>query len=136
MALVDILLFLHVFGAFALVSGTMAMAPFALGLGGALGRQDILRLAATGSILSGVGATLTLVIGLWLVGEKGYDFFRFWILGALALWIAAGASNDRVGRAARAELKGGGAVDIRTLWFADAIAAALLVAIMLFKPGV
>jgi hypothetical protein len=134
-SLYDILLFAHVLGAFALVAGTTAMAPFALGLGGALDRRALLRLATTGTIISGIGATLTLVLGLWLVGEAGYRFFRFWILGALVLWAIAGYSNDRVGRAARAELQGGPTAAVRTLWYVDALGAALLLAIMLFKPG-
>jgi hypothetical protein len=135
-SLYDVLLFLHVFGAFSLVAGTTAMAPFALGVGrGALDRLDAVRLATVGSIMSGVGATLTLVIGLWLVGEVGYAFLRFWILGALALWMFAGYANDRVGRAARAELKDGTPADVRHLWYMDTLGALLLLAIMIFKPG-
>jgi hypothetical protein len=135
MSLYDILLFAHVFGAFALVAGTTAMAPFALGLGRGLDRRDVLRMATTGTIMSGVGATLTLVLGLWLVGNVGYAFFRLWILGALVMWAVAGYSNDKVGRAARGESKGEAALDVRRLWYADALGAALLLALMIFKPG-
>jgi uncharacterized membrane protein len=135
MSLYDVLLFLHVFGAFALVAGTTAMAPFALDLGRGIDRGEVVRWATVGTILSGVGATLTLVIGLWLVGERGYAFLRLWILGALVLWAVAGYSNDRVGRAARGEKKGDGRIDVRALWYADALGATLLLAIMIFKPG-
>src|SRR4051794_17493373 len=103
MSLYDVLLFLHVTGAFSLVAGTVAMAPFAFALGGAaLERPEAARIAFAGSILSGVGAVLTLVLGLWLVGNVGYSFFRFWILGALVLWAVAGYSNGEVSRTARA----------------------------------
>jgi len=135
MSLYEFLLFLHVFGAFALVAGTTAMAPFALGLGSGIDRAGIVRLASIGTILSGIGATLTLVIGLWLVGNVGYQFFRFWILAALVLWVIAGYSNDQVGRAARAEGKGEPGTDARTMWYVDALGALLLLVVMVWKPG-
>jgi hypothetical protein len=134
-SLYKFLLFLHVFGAFALVAGTTAMAPFALGLGAGIDRAGIVRLASIGTILSGIGATLTLVIGLWLVGNVGYQFFRFWILAALVLWVIAGYSNDQVGRAARAEGKGEAQTDARTMWYIDALGALLLLVVMVWKPG-
>src|SRR3954470_23557349 len=97
MDLYETLLFFHVLGAFALVAGTTAMAPFALGWGqAALERAGTARLASVGSILSGIGAVLTIVLGLWLVHNAGYQFFRFWILGALVLWGVAGYSNGQV----------------------------------------
>src|SRR4051812_25157627 len=102
MSLYDTLLFFHVLGAFALVAGTTAMAPFALGWGRVVfERGGAARLAFVGSILSGIGAVLTLVLGLWLVHKVGYEFFRFWILGALVLWAIAGYSNGEVSGAAR-----------------------------------
>src|SRR3954470_9235121 len=97
MSLYHALLFFHVLGAFALVAGTTAMAPFALGLGSAaLERAGAARLAGVGTILSGIGATLTIVLGLWLVHNVGYALLRFWIIGALVLWGAAGYCNGRV----------------------------------------
>ena len=102
MSLYETLLFFHVLGAFALVAGTTAMAPFALGWGqAALERVGAARLASTGAMLSGVGAVLTLVLGLWLVHKVGYSFFRFWILGALVLWGIAGYCNGQVSATAR-----------------------------------
>src|SRR4051794_10929138 len=121
MSLYDILLFFHVFGAFALVAGTTAMAPFALGIGStALERIDRAQLAMIGAVLSGVGAVLTLVLGLWLVGNVGYDFFRLWILGALVFWAVAGYSNGQVAAVARAVRRGEDeGRDISKLWVAD-----------------
>src|SRR5690242_17331464 len=102
MSLYEALLFFHVLAAFALVAGTTAMAPFALGWGQvALERAGSAKLALIGSILSGIGA-VTLVLGLWLVGNVGYQFFRLWILGALVFWAIAGYSNGELSRAARA----------------------------------
>jgi hypothetical protein len=137
MSLYETLLFFHVLGAFALVAGTTAMAPFALGWGlAALERVGAARLAMTGSILSGIGAVLTLVLGLWLVANRDYSFFRFWVLGALVLWAIAGYSNGQVGGAARAVTKGEDARrSMRTLWMVDALGAALLLVLMIWKPG-
>jgi uncharacterized membrane protein len=137
MSLYETLLFFHVLGAFSLVAGTVAMAPFALGWGqAALERAGSARLAMVGSILSGIGAVLTLVLGLWLVDKVGYSFFRFWILGALVLWAIAGYSNGQVAGAARGVAKGeDGGRDVRILWIADALGATLLLVLMVWKPG-
>jgi uncharacterized membrane protein len=137
MTLYETLLFFHVFGAFALVAGTTAMAPFALGWGQvALERVNAARLASIGAVLSGVGAVLTLVLGLWLVHKVGYQFFRFWILGALVLWGVAGYCNGEVSGTARKVVRGEDAGrDIRVLWVVDALGAALLLVLMVWKPG-
>src|SRR3954449_10549357 len=133
MSLYETLLFLHVLGAFALVAGTTAMAPFALGWGqAALERLPSGRLAMGGSILSGVGAVLTLVLGLWLVNKVGYSFFRFWILGALVLWAIAGYSNGQVASRAREVGKGEDTgTDVRILWAVDMVGAILLLVLMI-----
>lgn len=137
MSLYETLLFFHVLGAFALVAGTTAMAPFAFGWGlAALERVSAAQLAMLGSILSGVGAVLTLVLGLWLVGEADYSFFRFWILGALVLWAVAGYANGQIGGVAR-EVKNGqdAGRNVKTLWIVDIAGATLLLALMVWKPG-
>jgi hypothetical protein len=137
MDLYDWLLFFHVFGAFALVAGTVAMAPFALGVGSvALERIDRARLALIGSILSGVGAVLTLVLGLWLVGNVGYEFFRFWILGAIVFWAISGFANGQVAGSARAVGRGEDAgTDVSKLWWVDIAGATILLILMVWKPG-
>jgi hypothetical protein len=102
----------------------------------ALERAGTARLAMVGSILSGVGAVLTLVLGLWLVDKAGYSFFRFWILGALVLWAIAGYSNGEVSKVARGVMKGeDGGRDVRTLWIVDILGATLLLVLMVWKPG-
>ena len=137
MSLYETLLFFHVLGAFSLVAGTTAMAPFAFGWGGAaLERLGSARLAVTGSILSGVGAVLTIVLGLWLVAEADYEFFKLWILGALVFWAVAGYSNGQVATTARGVTKGeDGGRDIRALWVADALGATIILVLMIWKPG-
>ena len=48
------------------------------------------------------GALLThWLLGLWLVSNVGYSFFRVWILGALVFWAVAGYCNGEVASAAR-----------------------------------
>jgi hypothetical protein len=137
MSLYETLLFFHVLGAFALVAGTVAMAPFALGWGQAVfERTGAAKLAMTGSILSGIGAVLTLVLGLWLVGNVGYEFFRLWVLGAIVFWAVAAYSNGEVSRTARAVGKGEDAGrDVRVLWIVDILGATILLVLMIWKPG-
>jgi hypothetical protein len=137
MSLYETLLFFHMLGAFAVVAGTAAMAPFALGWGAAaLERVGAARLASLGSILFGVGAVLTLVLGLWLVGNANYSFFRFWILGALVLWAVAGWSSGEISNAVRGVLKGDDSGrDLTTLWIVNALGATLLLVLMIWKPG-
>jgi uncharacterized membrane protein len=136
MSLYHVLLFFHVLGAFALVAGTTAMAPFALGIGAqAFERIDAARLALVGAVMSGVGAVLTIVLGLWLVGNVGYSLLRFWIIGALLLWAVAGYCNGQVASAARGLRKGEEPADVTRLWAIDALGAALILALMIWKPG-
>jgi uncharacterized membrane protein len=137
MSLYETLLFFHVLGAFSLVAGTTAMAPFALGWGQVVfERIGAARLAVIGAIMSGVGAVLTIVLGLWLVHNVGYHFFRFWILGALVLWAVAGYSNGEVAGSARKVVKGQDeGRNVRILWIVDALGATLLLVLMIWKPG-
>lgn len=137
MDLYETLLFFHVLGAFSLVAGTISMAPFALGWGGAaLDRAGAARLASVGAILSGVGAVLTIVLGLWLVGKVGYELLRLWILGALVFWGVAGFANGKVASAARNVTRGEDAgLDVKKFWTADILGAAVIVVLMLYKPG-
>ena len=50
----------------------------------------LLRLARPADVLAWVGATGTLVFGLWLVSDAAiYDLWDGWIIGALVLWLIA-----------------------------------------------
>lgn len=137
MSLYETLLFFHVLGAFALVAGTTAMAPFALGWGGAaLEGVTGARLAVVGAALSGIGAVLTIVLGLWLVDKVGYAFFRFWIVGALVLWVGAAYCNGNVAGAARRLVKGeADRKRVALLWAGDMLGAVLILVLMVWKPG-
>lgn len=137
MSTYDLLLFAHVFGAFSLIAGTTALAPYALGVGaGLLERAAVLRTAVIGAAASVLGGTLTLVFGLWLVANRDYRLLRFWIIAALVLWAVSAGANSRVAAAARGERDGTPVtVNLRLLWAADAIGALLILALMVFKPG-
>ena len=137
MSLYETLLFFHVLGAFLLVAGTTAMAPFALGWGQvALERVNSARLASIGAILSGVGAVLTIVLGLWLVSNRDYHLLRFWVLGALVLWGVAGYCNGQVSTTARRVGKGEDeGRNVRLLWMVDLVAAYAILVLMVWKPG-
>jgi hypothetical protein len=133
----ELLLFVHVLGAFALIAGTTALAPFALGVGaGLLERASVLRIAVVGAAASALGGALTLVFGLWLVADRDYRLLRLWVLGALALWAVSGYANTRVAAAARGERDAKPvAVNLKALWAADAIGAVLILVLMIWKPG-
>ena len=97
------LLFLHVTGAFLFVGGAVAAAVFSM----SAQRSDrpseialLLRLARLAIPVIGVGALLTLVVGLWLVhaAEQGYSFGDGWVIGALVLWATASAAGGIGGR--------------------------------------
>lgn len=131
------LLFFHVLGAFALVAGTSAAAPFALEWGkAALDSPAAARLARIGAALSGAGAVMVVVFGLWLVDHVGYHFFRFWILAALALVGVGGYCNGQVAAAARRALSGEAERRrLNLLWIGDMLSAALILVLMIWKPG-
>ncbi|MEN3313542.1 MAG: hypothetical protein V7645_2871 [Actinomycetota bacterium] len=139
MSLYETLLFFHVLGAFALVAGTTAMAPFAFGWGqAALERPGAARLAGIGAILSGIGAVLTIVLGLWLLHASpgSYAFFRFWVIAALVGWAVAGYCNGEVAKTARQVTKGeDSGRNIKVLWAIDMVAAMLILVLMVWKPG-
>jgi uncharacterized membrane protein len=44
------------------------------------------------------GSLLTLIFGLWLVDEAGFDYGDGWIVAALVLWVLANAAGGYGGR--------------------------------------
>src|SRR5439155_18494845 len=46
----------------------------------------------------GIGAALTLVLGLWLVHHRGYSYGGFWVWAAVVLWAVGMALGGRGGR--------------------------------------
>jgi hypothetical protein len=129
--LYDFLLFAHVLSAFALGAMTVMYSSFAVG-GPAPGRA-----VTTALILDGVGGIGTLIFGVWLaLYIEGYEITDGWILAAIVLWAAAAET----GRRSHAALTAGGlavptADSIRWHWIRAALIVVLL-ADMIYKPGV
>jgi uncharacterized membrane protein len=95
------LLALHVTGAFLMIGGSAAA-----GILNVLARRQerpsdvalFFTLVRYSVPAIGVGALLTLVLGLWLVHHRGYSLWEFWILAALVLWAAGMFLGARGGR--------------------------------------
>lgn len=101
------LLGLHVVGAFLFVSGAVAVGVLHRL---ALRREQpseiaaLLGLTRTAVAIVGLGALLTLGLGIWLVHHQRRSFGEAWISAALALWAASvvlGAAGGRSARKAR-----------------------------------
>ena len=98
------LLFFHLLGAFSLFAGAAVAGTAQLA---AIRRERpseiviLLRLARIGAVLVGVGALLTLVLGIGLAQHLGYGFSPAWIQASLGLWVAAMAVGGIGGRSAR-----------------------------------
>ena len=133
MDLYDWLLFLHVLTAFALVGAVVVFAVlFAATRDGQAG--DVLRLTPLGRRLWDVGGAGTLVFGVWLaLNREEYGILDGWIIAALVLWAAAAGVGTRVGM----DYQEGKVADSRTrlMLGAMAVLTALLLAVMIYKPG-
>jgi len=90
----DWLLFLHVTGAFLVIGGAVIAGTFNFA---ALKRERpseiaaLFRLARVAVVAIGAGMGLTLVFGLWLAHNAGYDWGETWIVLALVLWVLSNA---------------------------------------------
>jgi len=150
------LLALHVTGAFLMIGGSAAagiLTVFAQ-------RQErpsdvalffgLVRFAVPAI---GIGAALTLVLGLWLVHHRGYSYGEFWVWAAVVLWGLGmglggrgGRKQDEVRRLAQrlagegdapsAELRARAREPIPTAmsWGAG-VAFLLVLVLMIWKPG-
>ena len=154
----DWMLALHVLSAFALVAGLVLVWVLIV----ALRRADtpgavigIGRVAGVGARAIGLGMIGTIALGVWLaLSVGGYDIWDPWIVGAVVLWLAAGALGSRADAVHRAvvakaqELRAAGREErdpelvaiIRSrsglAYHAAATAVVLLILIdMLWKPG-
>jgi uncharacterized membrane protein len=98
------LLFLHVTGAFLLLSGAVVAGVFNVA---ALRRERpseialLLGLTRWAVIAISAGLLVTLGFGLWLVHNVGYGWGEGWIVGSLVLWVVSGFLGDRGGRLQR-----------------------------------
>ena len=101
----------------------------------------------------GIGAALTLVLGLWLVHHRGYSYGGFWVWAAVVLWAVGMALGGRGGReqdetrrlalrlasegdAPNAELRAQlrAPIPIAMSWGAG-LAFVLVLVLMIWKPG-
>jgi uncharacterized membrane protein len=109
-------LFFHVSGAFLFLGGTVI--AWVLGTAAALRERPsevalLMRLAGAALVAIGAGMVLALVFGLWLVFDLDqYDLWDGWVVGALVLFVLAGALGGR-----------GGSRDRATRQFAERLAA-------------
>ena len=112
MSLHDWLLFLHVLAAFAIVGAEVLFTFLIVWLWRTDMPADIARvsgLSKIGSVLIGVGAMGTLILGIVLAFEADkYAIWDIWIIAALVLWALAmevgrraGEAYDKVGAEAR-----------------------------------
>jgi uncharacterized membrane protein len=98
------LLFLHISGAFLLLSGAVVAGVFNVA---ALRRERpseialLLGLTRWAVVAISAGLLVTLGFGLWLVHNVGYGWGDGWIIGSLVLWIVSGFLGDRGGRLQR-----------------------------------
>jgi uncharacterized membrane protein len=132
-SLYEWLLFLHVLAAFALVAGVVACGVVVLGDG----RGGLRRALATPALaLWNAGGLGVLALGIALVIDIGaYDLLDGWILAAIVLWVVASAAGGPLTRAVREDAGGLDAGRARTLFAVMAVASALLLVDMIFKPG-
>jgi uncharacterized membrane protein len=104
MSLYQWLLALHVTGGFLVVGGTVAAGVLRVLAQRAQRPSDIalfLKLIRTTLAPIGIGMLVTLVLGLWLVGERDYSWGAAWISLSLLLWIFANALGGIGGRGER-----------------------------------
>jgi hypothetical protein len=141
----DTLLFLHVLSAFMLVSAVVMLSA------AVLGAQIPSATETLANRLWDISGAGTIVFGMWMVFRNDlYDVTDGWILGAIGLWIVAGALagiiRKSIGEArpapavAGAEGGAGGhampwpARAVQLHWVHAAVTVAFLV-LMIWKPG-
>ena len=153
----DWLLFLHVTGAFIFLGA--AVVAWVFGIAAATRERPseialLLGLTRVAAIGFGIGTTLLLVFGIWLVVDVDqYKIGDGWILGALVLFVASivigaiGGSRDKRTILLAQRLAGEGdlpsaeltaaARDARALAYniASTLAGFGVLVLMIFKPG-
>ncbi len=156
MALTDWLLFFHLLGAFAFFAGATVAGTLQLA---AIRRERpseilmLLRLTRVGVALVGVGALLTLGVGIPLAEHEGFGLSPVWIQAAIGLWAASmalGAVGGRTARHARhlaerlADAGDRPSEELRalvahrpSLWasYLSGILLVVVVVLMVWKPG-
>jgi uncharacterized membrane protein len=153
----DWLLALHLLAAFALMAALVLFTAVMVanwGDGRPQRASAYFRVAAIGGPLIGVGAGLTLLLGIWLaIDLDAYQPWDGWVIAAIVLWGIGGYTGSRVGAhytslqelvdrlaaggdepnaelAAKLSDRG-----IRTLHAITVIAFTAVLVLMIFKPG-
>ncbi len=95
------LLMFHITGAFFLVGGSVAAGVLNV-LSQRAERPSetalFLRLIRTVLPVIAIGSFATLIFGLWLVHDLHFDFWSFWIVAAIVLWLLSGALGGAGGK--------------------------------------
>jgi hypothetical protein len=120
----ELLLFLHLLSAFALVAGTLCLFPYVFSR---VEGPVIDRLFKLGGIASAVGGMGTLIFGLLLIWDVEYRFFELWIVGAIILWLVGTGAGERIGRVERPRAN--------PLLLAASASVLLILVLMIWKPG-
>ena len=152
----QVALFLHLLGAFSLVSGTVvAGVAFEVARRRQSPREIALLLSLTrvGVALVGLGTIVVLPFGLWLVRLEYWSWSTTWIDAALALLVAMavlgtiGGQRPKQARKLAARLAAEGAPgnsELRALLddplarasnYLSALLLLAIIALMVFKPG-
>jgi len=156
MSTTEIALFFHLLGALSFVAGIVVAG---VAFEAARRRTEpseialLLGLTRAGVALVGVGATLVLVFGLWLVHLEHVGYGAGWVDGALALYVVAMALGGYGGQAPKrarqlaTQLATDGrpaSDELRALLddrralavnYASALAILAILVLMVFKPG-
>ncbi|UJA18970.1 hypothetical protein HJD18_01270 [Thermoleophilia bacterium SCSIO 60948] len=122
-------IFLHVLSAFAVLTTIVIHSAYAVGT------APERAASVTADALWNIGAGGTIIFGLILsIGYDTYDFFSFWIIAALILWLGTG----EIGRRAQLGFAAGDAAGLATgrrfHWIRTAVVLLILV-LMVWKPG-
>jgi hypothetical protein len=143
----EVLLFVHLLAAFALVAGIALFFTVLIGTRRAASAADampLLRLSNLATMLWNVGGLGVLVFGIWMAIDRDeYQVWDAWILLAIGLWLVASAAGGPLGRDYRTAVDSGGdsalatvrASRTATLHYVLAAATLALLVVMIFKPG-
>ena len=135
MSLYDWLLFLHLLAAVSLVAGVAAYGAIVLSAGGTAAAARRV-LAGPALALWNVGGVGVLVLGIALAIEvDAYQPWDGWILAAIVLWFVASGAGGPLARGVRDETAGRDRGRARVLFAVMAVATAMLLLDMVFKPG-
>jgi hypothetical protein len=93
----------HLLSAFAYIAGIVLFWVLIFAVRRSDTPEDTIRLepvVKVGNASVGIGATGTILLGIWLAfSYGGYDIWDGWIIAALVLWVVAAALGSRTGAA-------------------------------------